>query len=177
MLQAQCDFEFYAVDEFDGTLMAATPVVNLGRLIPSYFETPEGAKIIEEGKAFFSYTEEERDTGIVSLFLTLAVQEYKFYGIEKGENILIALADSTVYGLYNVPEGKFDPSTNMRLYTHTCVIPLDVFYKLVYQDILKIRIRYKEHKHDIELYPEQKEALKEMLQCIGRAAGLYPIKP
>ena len=177
VLYGQCDYAFYGVDEFDGTRMAASHTVNVGRLIPSYYETVEGAKIIEECKVFLSYTEEARDTGIVSMFLTLATQEYEFYKIEKAENVLLALSDSTIVGLYNVPESKFDRSTNMRLYTHTCVLPVDIFYKLLIHDIRKVRILYREHKHDIDIYPEQQKALLNQLKCIGRAAGLYPLKP
>ena len=174
----QCDFAYHAIDEFDSTLIAATQVVNVGNIIPSYFETTQGPKMVEEGKIFFSYTEEaKQDSGIVSFFLSLGTQEYEYYSIENGENVLIALSDSTIVGLYNIPESGFDRTTNMRQFTHTCVLPVDIFYKLVYFDIMKIRIRYKEFKHDIELYPQQREELKEMLRCIGRAAGLYPLKP
>lgn len=174
----QCEYAFREIDEFDGTLTVATHPVNVGYMIPSNFETSEGVKIIEEGKLMFSFTEEaHKDTGIISFFITLAVQEYEFHPIESGENVLIALSDSTVIGLYNLPSSQFDRTTNMRLYTHTCVLPIDVFYKLVYNEIIKIRIYYRTQKKDIEVLPDQQAELKEMLRCVGRGAGVYPLKP
>ena len=172
-INGQCDFAYNAVDEFDSTKTIAVPVTNIGYLIPANYETVDGLKIIEEGKVLFSYTEEDRDSGIVSLFFTLAVQEYEYYKIDNGKNILLALSDSTIVGFYNVPHSKFDRSTNMRQYVHTCPIPVDVFYKLLYYDIEKIRIRYDNHKHDIELLPQQRKELREKILCLGMEAGFY----
>ena len=173
MLLAQCDFPFRAYDDFDSTLTIAMPVINIGYMIPSNFETVDGPKMVEEGKLLLSYTEEERDTGIISLFLTIAVQEYEYYTIEKGEQVLLALSDSTVVGLYDVPDSQFDRSTNMRRYTHMCPLPIDVFYKMIHYDVLKIRIKYKNYKHDFELLPWQKKSIKDYLICLGTEAGFY----
>ena len=176
-LHGQCDYAFRAVDEFDGTLTVAADAVDIGYMIPSNFETAQGVRVIQQGKILFSYTEEARDTGILSFFLTLAVQEYDYLPIDIGENVLIALSDSTVVGLYNIPSSDFDRTTNMRLYTHTCPLPIDIFYKLIYHDITKIRILYKNQKKDLEILPKQQQLLKEKLICVATGAGIYPLKP
>lgn len=172
---AQCDFAFNEVDDFDSTRIIGAHPVAIGNLIPSKFETIDGPKIIEEAKALFMYSVGD---SINSFFLTLAIPEYNFLSIEKGYNVLLKLADGEVISLYNVPDkGTFDRSTNMRIYQHTCVIPLNYFYDLTYNKIEQIRVRYASYKHDFELSKSQQEAIQEAMKCVGEAAELYPIKP
>ncbi len=177
LLTGQCDYAFKAVDEFDGTLTIAAHTVDVGYMIPSNFETVNGIRIIQQGKVLVSFTEEARDTGIISLFLTLAVQEYDYLPIENGETVLLALSDSTVVGLYNVPTSDFDRTTNMRLYTHTCPLPMDIFYKLIYHNITKVRILYRTQKKDIDILPDQQKLIQEQIKCIATEAGFLPLKP
>ena len=172
---AQCDFAFNDVDQFDSTRIVGAHPVALGNLIPSKFETIDGPKIVEEAKALFMYSVGD---SINSFFLTLAIPEYSYRPIEKGNNVLLQLSDGEVISLYNVPDkGTFDRGTNMRIYQHTCVIPLNRFYDLTHTLIEQIRVQYSTYKHDFELSKQQQEALREAIQCVGEAAELYPIKP
>jgi hypothetical protein len=64
----------------------------------------------------------------------------------------------------------------MHTYQHSCVIPLDMYYRLAYQKITKIRIEYTRHRRTFALSEEQQLALRRAFQCVGIAAGLYPHK-
>lgn len=176
-LSAQCKFSVDEVDEFDSTRLVSSLPISIGLLIPSKFETIKGAKIIDQAKLLFSHSESDQDS-INSFFLTIAVPEYEYQPIDQGQNVLIALSDSTVVGLYNFPDrGTFDPATNMRLYQHTCIVPVDIFYRLSFTDVEKIRIRYANQKKTIPLSKKQQKELKEAIRCVGEAVGFLPVKP
>ncbi|MCB0569215.1 MAG: hypothetical protein KDC66_05610 [Phaeodactylibacter sp.] len=176
-LPAQCKFSADEVDEFDSTRLVSSLPVSVGLLIPSRFETAKGPKIIDQAKMLFSHTESDQDS-INSFFLTIAVPEYDYQPIEQGKNVLLAFADSTVIALYNFPDqGTFDTGTNMRLYQHTCIVPVDVYYRLSYTPVEKIRIRYTNQKKTIALSKKQQKELKEAVRCVGQAVGFLPAKP
>jgi hypothetical protein len=85
---------------------------------------------------------------------------------------------SDLIGLYTVPDrGNFDRKTNMRIYTHTCVVPLDQVFNLSYTGIEKIRINYKTGRHTITLDKMQRESIKKAVQCVAEAMKLFPSKP
>lgn len=174
-LSAQCEVAFDEIDEFDSLRTVASNPVALGYMIPSLYETVDGPKLIEEGKAIVMYS--ENDT-INSFFLTLAIPEYSYQPIESGFNVLMKLSDGEVISFYNVPDrGTFDNTTNMRLYQHTCIVPLDMFYRLTFSTIEAIRIQYKKIKRTFKLSEEQQLAIREAVQCVGRQVDLYPVKP
>lgn len=174
-LSAQCDIAFDQIDEFDSTRTLSAKPISVGYMIPSKFETMKGPKLIEEAQILFSYAEND---SINSFFMTIAIPEYNYETIETGPNVILRLSDSTVVTLYNVPDsGTFDSNTNMRLYQHTCVVSLDVFNRLTLSTIEKIRIDYKKQKRTLTISKEQQEALRSALRCVGKSAGLYPIKP
>lgn len=174
--KAKCTLAVDEIDTFDSTHTVAAKPVNIGYQIPSQFLLDNGNnKMIEQGKALFSYSEND---SINSFFLTLAMVEYKYFSIEPGFNVLLLLSNQQVVGLFNVPDkGEFDKSTNMRIYQHTCVVPLDLFYALTLQKIQSIRIEYNGYKKTLEILPEQQDAIQEAVRCVGEAVGLYPIKP
>ncbi|MFN7118316.1 MAG: hypothetical protein ACK4TA_16060 [Saprospiraceae bacterium] len=174
--KAKCQIIVDEIDRFDSTRLIAAKPVNIGYQIPSQFLLDNGSnKMIEQGKAMFSYT--ENDT-INCFFLTLAMAEHTYYSIESGYNVLLLLSDQRVVGLLNVPDkGEFDKSVNMRIYQHTCVVPLDLFYALSTYKVEQIRIEYKGYKKTLEVLPEQQEAIRQAVRCVGEATGLYPIKP
>lgn len=175
--QAQCEFATDTIDRFDSTRLVTTAPVSIGLLIPSLYETPEGPKIIDEAKAVFSFVEGDRNN-INSFFLTIVAPEYDYLPIESGKNVIIAFADSTTTTLLNFPDrGQFSKATNMRMYQHTCVVPIDVFYRMAYAGIVGIRIRYKTKKRTIMLSDKQREALQEAVRCAGEAVGFAPVKP
>jgi hypothetical protein len=121
--------------------------MHIGGFIPSKFETIEGPKIIEEGEVLFSFAESDQGDSIKSFFLTIAAPEYNYEPIENGQNVLLALSDSSVIALHNFPDkGTFDKTINMRLYQHSCVVPVDTYYRLTYLKIKGIRIRYQNKK-------------------------------
>lgn len=173
--KAKCDLAVSTIDEFDSTRLVVAKPISIGYSIASQFETENGPLMIQEGKALFSYTEND---SINCFFLTLAMAERNYLTIEEGENVLIKLSDGRVLALYNVPDkGEFDKKTNMRIYQHTCIVPLDVFYALTYNTIERIRIEYKGFKKTLEILPEQQKAILESARCVGEAAKLYPVKP
>jgi len=174
--KVKCQLVVDEIDTFDSTHLVVAKPVNIGYQIPSQFLLENGSnKMIEEGKALFTYT--ENDT-INCFFLTLAMAEHNYYSTEPGFNVLMLLSDQRVVGLLNVPDkGEFDKGTNMRIYQHTCVVPLDLFYALTHLKIEQIRIEYKGYKKTLEILPEQQDAIREAVRCVGEAAGLYPIKP
>lgn len=175
VLIGQCQIAFDEVDAFDSLRTVAAAHINIGNLIPSQFETENGPKIIEQGKAMFMYS--ERDS-ISSFFLLLSIPEYGYHPIDSGQNVLLKLSDEAVIGLHNFPDkGQFDKSTNMRIYTHACVVPLDLFYRLTDTYIEKIRINYHKQTRTISLSKEQQEALRSAVECVGTRIGVYPVKP
>ncbi len=173
---AQCDLAFNEVDPFDSTRLVAAKPVPVGYQIPSQYTLEDGSfKMIEEGKILFTYA--ENDT-INTFFMTLALAEHNYHSIETGYNVWLLLSNERVVGLYNVPDkGEFNKNTNMRIYQHTCVVPLDMFYVLTYFKIEKIRVEYKGYKKTLEILPEQQSAIREAIRCVGEAVGLYPVKP
>lgn len=174
-LLSQCEDIFDKIDEFDSTRVVMAQTVNIGYMIPSMFETENGAKMIEQAKLLFTYTEGD---SINSFFMTLATAEYSYLSIENGDNVLIKLSDDEVIPLFTVSDrGEFDRTTNMRVYLHTCLIPLDLFYRLTHVYIEKIRINYKGKDSTIEILPKQQEAIRNAVRCVGKASNLFPIKP
>lgn len=176
MLSAQCDLAVDEVDPFDSTRLIAAKPIDVGYKIPSQFTLPNGnLKMIEEGKILFTYA--ENDT-INTFFMTLALAEHTYRSIDEGFKVWLLLSNERVVGLYNVPDkGEFDKNTNMRIYQHTCVVPLDMFYVLTYLKIEKIRVEYKGFKKTLEILPEQQAAIQEAIRCVGEASGQYPVKP
>jgi hypothetical protein len=197
LAQAQCPLEINERDAFDSTLTLLSKSVNIGYLIPSNFQTAEGNKMVEEAKIMFSFTQND---SINAFFLILAVLERDYLPIEEGRNVLIKLEeekkettlgeeeikmDSTdqsdrqsILSLYNFPDrGTFDKKTNMRMYVHSCAVPLDQVFTLAYSGIEKIRIQYRNTRHTITLSKEQRESLKKAVLCIGDTAGLLKNKP
>lgn len=174
--KAKCQIAVDEIDTFDSTRLIAAKPVNIGYQIPSQLLLDNGSnKMIEQGKVLFSYTEND---SINCFFLTFAMAEHTYYSIESGYNVLLLLSDQRVVGLLNVPDkGEFDKSVNMRIYQHTCVVPLDFFYALTNYKIEQIRIEYKGYKKTLEILPEQQDAIREAVRCVGEASGLYPIKP
>ncbi|TXB61900.1 hypothetical protein [Phaeodactylibacter luteus] len=174
---AQCKFATDEVDPFDSTRLVTTQPMPVGLLIPSLYETVDGPKIIEEAQVAFSFTESDQDS-LEAFFLTIAAPEYSYLKIESGQNVIIAFSDSSAVPLLNFPDqGTFDKNTNMRIYQHTCLVPLDLFYRMSNFGIVGIRIRYKQKKRTIMLTPEQQEALMEAVRCAAEAVGLAPVSP
>lgn len=177
LLSAQCKFSVDEIDPFDSTRLVMSRPMSFGNLIPSKFETAKGPKIIDEAKMVFSHSESDRDS-INSFFLTIVAPEYEYQPIESGKNVLLAFADSTVIALQNFPDnGTFNADTNMRMYQHTCIVPLDVFYRMTFSEVVMIRIRYDSKKRTIPLSKAQQKALKEAVICVGEAVGFVPNKP
>jgi len=174
-LSAQCKVAFDEIDEFDSLRTVASDPVSFGFMIPSLFETIDGPKLIEEGKAIVIYSEND---SINSFFLTLAIPEYTYQPIKAGVNVLLKLSDGEVISFYNVPDRSFfDKTTNMRLYQHTCIVPLDMYYRLTFSTIESIRIQYEKIKRTFKLSEEQQLAIREAVQCVGKQVELYPVKP
>lgn len=170
-----CEIAFDEVDPFDSLRIIGSEIISIGYLIPSMYETESGPKIIEEAEVIMLYTENDSMSGF---FLNLVMPEYKLQPIEAGMNVKLLLDDDSVIGLYNIPDkGEFDRTINMRVYQHTCAVPLDYYYKLAYHKIAQIRIEYKHQNRTLKLNKEQQEQLRTSLQCIGRQVALYPIKP
>ncbi|MCB0549396.1 MAG: hypothetical protein KDD19_17605 [Phaeodactylibacter sp.] len=177
LLPAQCKYAIDEVDPFDSTRLVMSQPLSVGNYIPSLFETTKGPKIIDEAKMVFSHSESDQDS-INSFFLTIVAPEYNYHPIEAGKNVLLAFADSTVIALQNFPDrGTFNSDTNMRMYQHTCIVPLDIFYRMTYSEVVAIRIRYDNKKRTILLSKAQQKALKAAVQCVGEAVGFMPNKP
>jgi hypothetical protein len=176
-LSAQCEFAQDTIDPFDSTRLVMSKPISIGLLIPSLYETVEGPKIIDEAKAAFSFVEDDQ-SDINAFFLTIVAAEYDYLSIESGKNVIIAFEDSTAVSLLNFPDrGQFSQATNMRMYQHTCVVPIDLYYRMAYSGIKGIRIRYADKKRTILLSKEQQEQIKEAVRCAGEAIGLAPNKP
>lgn len=172
---AQCEYAVDSIDEFDSTRLLSYKPINLGYMIPSQVETDAGPMLIEEAKMLFTFTQND---SIDAFFITLAVAEHEYEPISNGFNVKFKLNNEQIVELYNIPDrGTFDPKTNMRIYQHTILVPLDLFYNLTHHTIQRIRIRYKNKKRDIPVLPEQQEQMREAIRCIGEALDLFPIKP
>lgn len=172
---AQCEYPIDTIDEFDSTRLVVFKPINIGYMIPSQVETDNGPMMIEEAKLMFTFTQND---SLDAFFLTLAVAEREYQPIQKDFNVMLKLSNDQIVGLYNVPDrGTFDRTTNMRVYQHTLVVPLDLFYNLTHHTIEKIRINYRNKKRTITLLPEQQEEVRQAVQCIGEAVALFPIKP
>jgi hypothetical protein len=201
---AQCDISTDVVDEFDSIQTVISKPINVGYTIPSNFQTAEGYKMIEEGKILFTYTQSDSINGF---FLVLGLAEREFYNFEEGYNVLVKLKDPSkqggsklnrqdavikaaldsvkekspeddIIGFYTIPDrGNFDKQTNMRIYTLTCVIPIELVFSLTYYRIEKIRVNYKGYKHTIVLSNAQQDAIAKAVKCVGEAAKLFPVKP
>lgn len=173
--EVKCAIAFDEVDPFDSLRTIGSEVVALGYLIPSKYELEDGPKIIEEAEAILLYSENDSISGF---FFHLFIPEYKLQSIKAGMNVKLLLDDDSVIGFYNVPdEGEFDRTINMRVYQHTCPIPLDYFYKLAYHKVAQIRVEYDKQNRTLILNEKQQEALRTAIQCVGRRIGLYPVKP
>lgn len=172
----QCTYLINELDPFDSTQIVSVDPINIGYVIPSaYVEDDGNIRMVEEAKLMFSYTEND---SISSFFLTIGALERDFYQIKGEREVVLLLNNGHVIPLMNIPDrGEFNEPTNMRLYNHVCVVPLDVFYSLTYHSIDKIRINYKGYKRTLALTPEQKLAVQDAIRCVGQAAELYPIKP
>ncbi|MEN0002891.1 MAG: hypothetical protein AAF798_02060 [Bacteroidota bacterium] len=178
-LWGQCEELIYdQVDEFDSTRVVTAPSVNIGYMVPSNFQTIEGFKMVEEAKAIFGFT---RQDSVNSFFIILAVAEREYLSTEVGDNVLLKLVIEDyeeVVGFYTVPDkGVFDSETNMRIYHHSCIVPLDAFYRMASAKIEKIRVYYKDTKRTITLTSQQQAAVQQAVRCVGEAAKVYPVRP
>lgn len=173
--QKDCKISFDEIDPFDSLHTVGSETVALGYLIPSKFEEMDGPKVIEEAEAILLFTENDSISGF---FINLVIPEYSLQPISSGINVKFLLEDTTVIGLYNYPdEGIFDRTINMRVYQHTCALPLDYFYLLAYHKVTQIRIEYDKQNKTLKLNEEQRLAFRKAIQCLGVAVDLYPIKP
>lgn len=177
-LNAQCKLAIDEVDPFDSTRLVVAEPVPVGYKIPSNFLLSDGTySIIDEGNAVFSWTEGDRDS-IISFFFSFGIFERGYLSAEQGNSVLLAMSNKDVIGLYNVPDrGEFDKNTNMRVYTHTCYVPIDKFFVLAEHKIEAIRFRYKDKKNTVVLDQRQQDALLKAIRCVGEAVGYYPIRP
>lgn len=176
-LQAQCTFAADTIDPFDSTRLVISEPIPIGFLIPSLYETVDGPRIIEEAEVAFSFIEGDVDR-INSFFLTIATPEYDFRKIEAGRNVIIAFEDTSAVQLLNYPDrGVFSKETNMRVYQHTCVVPIDILYRMASFNVFGFRIRYKGKKRTIILTKDQQEALRKAVKCASEAVGFGPLSP
>lgn len=164
---AQCKLiALDTIDEFDTTRLIATKPINIGYLVPTgnVAEDIEGKETVEEGKAIFSFGNEN---SIRSFFLTLAVVERKFYMIEAEYNVYLKFVDGQIIKLLNVPaDGEFDRKILMWKYMHTCVVPLEYFHMLRNGLVEKIRIEYNGFKQTLVLEDKQAKALQDAVKCV-----------
>ena len=175
LVHAQCKPSINETDPFDSVHTVAGKIINIGDLVPSKFETVDGPKLIEEAKLLFSYSEKD---SIRSFFLIVAVQEWEYQRVSNDFNVLLLLDDGQVIELMNFSDqGTFDASTNMRLYQHTCLIPMDLVFALTYLKLDKIRINYRDSKRTLTLKPLQQEEFRKTIRCVGEASGLLPVIP
>jgi hypothetical protein len=172
---AQCKVALDEIDPFDSLRTVVSQSVTIGNRVPSKFETADGPKLIEEAKVLFTYTEKD---SIRSFFLVLGIQEWEYHRIDSDYNVLLMLDDGQVIELMNFSDqGTFDAQTNMRLYQHTCLIPIDLFYALTHFKVQKIRINYRTEKRTVEVQPGQQTALRNAVRCVGERIGMSPLKP
>lgn len=172
---AQCKVAVETIDEFDSTRLVVSQPVNIGNMIPSNHRNADGMLMVEEAKVLFSFT--ENDT-LGAFFLTIAAAEREYYATEEGYNVYLIMADGTLLEMMNYPDkGTMDDKTLMRIYTHTCVAPVQYFFIMADTYIDRIRILYKGHKRTIKLTPEQREEARKAIRCVGEKLYFYPIKP
>lgn len=164
---AQCKLiALDTIDEFDTTRLIASKPINIGYLVPTgnVAEDIEGKETVEEGKAIFSFGNENN---IRSFFLTLAVVERKFYMIEADYNVYLKFVDGQIIKLLNVPaDGEFERKILMWKYMHTCVVPLEYFHMLRNGLVEKIRIEYNGFKQTLVLEDKQAKALQDAVKCV-----------
>ncbi len=171
----QCKVALETVDEFDSTRLVVAQPINVVYMIPSNHRNADGMLMVEEAKLLFSFT--ENDT-MGAFFLTIAAAERDYFSIDKGYHVYLMMTDSTILELMDYPDkGVLDEKTLMRIYTHTCVAPVDFFYHLADVYIDRIRITYKDHKRTIKLLPEQQEAVRSAIRCVGEKLYFYPFRP
>lgn len=174
-IRSQCVYPIDTIDEFDSTRLIVFKPVSIGYMIPSQVETANGPLMIEEAKLMFTFTQND---SIDAFLLTIAVPEWDYQPIDTDFNVWLRLSNEQVINLLNFPDrGTFDPKTNMRVYQHTCIVPVDLFYNLTHHTVEKIRILYRNKKRTLILFPEQQAALRDAVRCIGEAVGLFPLKP
>jgi hypothetical protein len=165
--KAQCKLiALDTVDDFDSTRLIATKPFNIGYLVASgnVAEGLDGQETVEEGKAIFSFGNENN---IRSFFLTLAVVERKFYLIDADYNVFLKLKDGQILKLLNVPaDGEFDSKIMMWKYLHTCVVSLEYFHALRNGLVEKIRIEYNGYKQTLVLEDKQAQALQDAVKCV-----------
>jgi hypothetical protein len=172
---AQCKVALDEIDPFDSLRTVVSQSVTIGNQVPSKFETADGPKLIEEAKLLFTYTEKD---SIRSFFLVLGIQEWEYHRIDNDYNVLLMLDDGQVIELMNFSDqGVFDTRTNMRLYQHTCLVPMDLFYALTHFKVQKIRVNYRTEKRTVDIQPGQQTALRNAVRCVGERIGMSPIKP
>lgn len=172
---AQCKVAVETIDEFDSTRLVVSQPVNIGNMIPSNHRNADGMLMVEEAKLLFSFT--ENDT-LGAFFFTIAAAEREYYATEEGYNVYLIMADGTLLEMMNYPDkGTMDDKTLMRIYTHTCVAPVQYFFIMADTYIDRIRILYKGHKRTIKLTPEQREEARKAIRCVGEKLYFYPIKP
>ncbi len=165
-LFSQCRIALDTLDEFDTTRLIATHPFDIGYLVASgnVAEDLEGEEFVPEAKAIFSYANEH---GINSFFLTLGVVERKFYMIENDFTVRLKFKDGQIFELFNVPDaGEFDREILLWKYTHTCVVPIEIFQLMKFERVEKIRITYKNYKRTIELEEAQQIGLQQAVKCV-----------
>lgn len=172
---SQCEIAIETIDEFDSTRLVVAQPVNIGYMVPSNYRTIDGFSMVEEAKILFSFV--ENDT-MGAFFLTIAAAERDYYSIEPGYNVYFILSDGMLLEAMNYPDrGVIDEGTLMRVYSHTCVTPVEYFYLMTEHYIDKIRINYRDHKRTLVLSPEQKEAVRDAVRCVGEKLYFYPMRP
>ncbi len=175
ILRGQCEYPIDTIDRFDSTRLIVFEPITIGYMVPNQVLEEEGPGLVEEAKVLFIYTEND---SINSFFFTFATAERDYHRIETGRTVWLMLSNEQIVELYNIPDrGTFDPKNNMRIYQHTCVVPIDLFYNLTHHTIQMIRINYNGYKKTIKLLPDQQEKVREAVRCIGEAVKLFPIKP
>ncbi len=177
---SQCKIALDLVDEFDSTRLVATKPMDIGFIIPTgaLAEDLEGKTYAQEARAIFSYGDDMDK--VRSFFLTLPVLERKFFMIDNGFNVILKFTDGQLVELFNAPEpGEFDRDMIMWKYVHTCVVPLEIFYKMKDVQVEKIRINYNTYKRTIALEEPQQIALKNAVNCVDEhlKTSANPIKP
>lgn len=175
-LVAQCEFALDEVDEFDSLRTIASAAIPIGFKVSSNFMGADGYNtIIDEGKAIFSFSEGD---SINAFFLILGIMEREYIPAQAGMTIQLKLSNGEIIGLLNAPDrGEFNKQTNMRLYTHTAILPTDNYPSLADNYIEKIRIKYKRQKRMLTLTEDQQKQLQEVIRCVGEAVFFYPTKP